>query len=62
MNWIFEIYGNTYKAITLQRNDRGASQSEDHAKPSLPILHPIGFLLGPGEGLRRGGDRRDLHL
>jgi hypothetical protein len=45
MNWIFEIYGNTYKAITLQRDEREVSRPEHSSVPPLPVLHPIGFLL-----------------
>ena len=29
MNWIFEIYGNTYKALTLQGNRRKPRPSFD---------------------------------
>lgn len=45
MNWIFEIYGDTYKAITLQDQGKRAPSRSDDRGPYLPILHPFGFLL-----------------
>jgi hypothetical protein len=46
MNWIFEIYGNTYKALALQLPSKDGSRPDDRlASPSMPLIQPIGFLL-----------------
>jgi hypothetical protein len=45
MNWIFEIYGNTYKALTLQSPSKDGSRPDRVASPSMPLIQPIGFLL-----------------
>jgi hypothetical protein len=47
MNWIFEVYGNTYKALTLQAGEKPSPEAKDRGQASpMPILHPIGFVIG----------------
>ncbi|HYN00293.1 MAG TPA: hypothetical protein VET25_11150 [Aestuariivirgaceae bacterium] len=46
MNWIFEVYGNTYKALTLQGEKKPTPEPKDRGQASpMPIFHPIGFLI-----------------
>jgi hypothetical protein len=53
MNWIFEVYGNTYKALTLQGREKPSAEPKDREQaPPMPILHPIGFLMGATEPVR----------
>lgn len=37
MNWIFEIYGNTFKALTMQRTEKATKrlESEENAGSRL---------------------------
>ena len=38
MNWIFEIYGDTYKALTLQNGRRKPSLEDGRVKPGHDAL------------------------
>jgi hypothetical protein len=47
MNWIFEVYGDTYNAMLMQRRTRPAVPASDRAtSASLQVLHAIGYLFG----------------
>jgi hypothetical protein len=41
MHWIFEIYGNTFKALTLQRGERvhGRVEENRNVRPSSSELN-----------------------
>ena len=46
MNWIFEIYGDTYKALAVKRPSPVSSQGGTTCKrASLPSFHPLAFLF-----------------
>lgn len=46
MNWIFEIYGDTYKALSIgPPHLPSAPQGETAKQASLPLLHPLAFLF-----------------
>ena len=46
MNWIFEVYGNTYNAILLQNRNLNAAQNS--RRTNLPV-NPFFGLFGFGD-------------
>jgi hypothetical protein len=47
MNWIFEVYGDTYNAMLMPNRRRVALPVSDGATlDSLQVLHAIGYLFG----------------
>ncbi|MDP9137590.1 MAG: hypothetical protein M3N38_05370 [Pseudomonadota bacterium] len=47
MNWIFEVYGDTYNAMLMQGRPLPTVPATDRAASgSLPVLHAIGYLFG----------------
>ena len=47
MNWIFEVYGDTYNAMLMQSQALpSASATQRATSRPLPVLHAIGYLLG----------------
>jgi hypothetical protein len=46
MNWIFEVYGDTYNAMLMQNRRRVALPASDGAAfNSMQVLHAIGYLF-----------------
>jgi len=45
MNWIFEVYGNTYNSVLFHGNNHDAAQHDRRqAERPLPVFHALGFL------------------
>ena len=46
MNWIFEVYGDTYNAMLMQSQTLPSAPAKRATSRPLPVLHAISYLLG----------------